>query len=500
MAAKRQAGVLLHPTSLPGGEGIGTLGRELDCFLDFLAQAGFSLWQVLPLCPPAAGNSPYSSYSAFAGNPLLIDLQLLIEEGDLSNDVWPTLPLQGHIDFPAVSHHKRQLLDAAAGRFFAQGHTSRLEEFWHFCDTTYWLHDYALYQALKLHYHDQSWDRWPRELAVRDQEACRQASDALGAEIGAQKYQQWQFWRQWHRVRSYADAHGIGIIGDVPIFVAHDSADVWCNQHLFLLDSSGRPRVVAGVPPDYFSQTGQLWGNPLYNWDAMADEGYGWWIARIRHLLTQFDRVRIDHFRGFEASWQVPASARTAREGSWVAGPGARFFEAVRAAIGGVPFIAEDLGVITPQVEALRDQFGLPGMKVLQFAFDSDASNPYLPHNHLSNSIVYTGTHDNDTTLGWSSALSPAVRKAMTSYLGSSGKTPAEDLIRTALMSVAQMAILPMQDLLGLASEARMNRPGTSEGNWGWRMQPGCLTADLAAGWSELLSRYGRHAGSATAA
>ncbi len=497
MTGRRRAGVLLHPTSLPGGEGVGTLGRELYGFLDFLSQSGFSYWQVLPLGPPAAGNSPYSAYSAFAGNPLMIDMQSLVEEGDLPKEALSSVISEGCVDFNEAFQRKRRLLSTAAERFFSQGQTPRLEEFWHFCDSAYWLHDYALYQALKRQYQGRPWTSWAKELAVRNQEACRQASTTFGTEIGAQKYQQWQVWRQWQQAKRYAAERGIGIIGDLPIFVAHDSADVWCNQHLFLLDASGRPTSVAGVPPDYFSKTGQLWGNPLYNWDAMAYEGYGWWIARIRQLLDQFEIVRIDHFRGFEASWQVPASSKTAIEGSWVAGPGASFFEAVRAAVGGLPFIAEDLGVITPQVAALRDQFGLPGMKILQFAFDSDASNPYLPHNHRANCVVYTGTHDNDTTYGWSSTLPPAVYAAMTAYLGTTGREPAKDLIRTALMSVAKTAILPMQDLLGLASEARMNRPGTPDGNWGWRMRPGQLTPELAARWSELLTRYGRRAGGA---
>lgn len=492
MISRRKAGVLLHPTSLPGVDGIGTLGHELDRFLDFLHRAGFSLWQVLPLTPPAAGNSPYSSFSAFAGNPLLIDIGALIEEGDLPPDTDPGDFSDSCVDFEKVIVHKQQLLHLAAERFFAQGHTPRLEAFWHFCDTTYWLHDYALFQALKQHYHGLPWNRWPRDIAMREQSACERASVVLGPEIGCLKYQQWQFWRQWQRVRQAAAGRGIGIIGDLPIFVSHDSADVWCNRHLFLLDNKGRPEVVAGVPPDYFSSTGQLWGNPLYNWEAMAHDGYAWWIARIRQMLEQFDLIRIDHFRGFEASWQVPASARTAAKGSWVPGPGADFFDAVQRAVGRLPFIAEDLGVITPQVEALRDRFGLPGMKVMQFAFDSDAHNPYLPHNHLPHCVVYSGTHDNDTTYGWAAALAPSVRKAMVDYLGTDGSNLAEDLIRTTLMSVADTAILPMQDLLRLSSEARMNRPGTALGNWGWRMPPDWMTQHLIDYFAIFLARYGR--------
>jgi 4-alpha-glucanotransferase len=492
MTVRRRAGVLLHPTSLPGPGGIGCLGRELFQFLDFLSAAGFSLWQVLPLSPPAAGNSPYSSYSAFAGNPLLIDIEAVMQDGDLPGNTLFDDDYTDHVDFAAVTHHKEQLLATAAANFFAQGHTSRLEAFWHFCDTADWLHDYALFQALKRHFKGLPWTGWPQDLALRDPTACKQASSSLGTAIGAQKYQQWQFWLQWQRVRAYAAERDIAIVGDLPIFVSHDSADVWCNRNLFLLDDTGLPTEVAGVPPDYFSSTGQLWGNPLYRWDKMASDGYAWWIARVRQMLSQFDLVRIDHFRGFDAAWHVPAGSETAIGGSWVPGPGADFFTAVQNTIGSLPFIAEDLGVITPPVEELRDRFGLPGMKILQFAFDSDASNPYLPHNHLPNSVVYTGTHDNNTSYGWAATLRPEVAQAMIEYLGSSGTDLADDLIRTCLMSVAAHAILPMQDILRLSAEARMNLPGTAHGNWGWRMPPQSLTAALASHCRQLVERYGR--------
>jgi len=492
MTARRRAGVLLHPTSLPGSGGIGTFGTELTGFLDFISKAGFTLWQVLPLTPPAAGNSPYSSYSAFAGNHLLIDLQQLTEEGDLSSRALENrFPLE-LVDFKQVIPWKEQLLHEAAQNFFKQGQTPRLEEFWQFCDTTYWLHDYALFRALKQHYRNLPWHRWPAELAQRNPLALQQASQQLGSEIGVQKYQQWQFFRQWQRVRNAAAERGVALIGDLPIFVAHDSADVWCNQELFLLDPKGKPTAVAGVPPDYFSVTGQLWGNPLYNWPAMEQQGYGWWIARFRQLFELFDQVRIDHFRGFEAAWHVPATAKTAVRGSWVPGPGAGFFDAVKASLGNLPFIAEDLGVITPEVEVLRDRYDLPGMKILQFAFDSDAANPYLPHNHSINSVVYTGTHDNDTTKGWFHSLSPHSINRMYNYLGLPGTEPVQDLIRVALMSVARTAIIPLQDLLELPTEARMNRPGVALGNWSWRYQSTQLKPGLADYYADLLSRYGR--------
>lgn len=492
MTARRRAGVLLHPTSLPGPGGIGTLGTELTGFIDFISNAGFSLWQVLPLTPPAAGNSPYSSYSAFAGNHLMLDLQQLAEEGDLSHKRLKNSLSQDQVDFGQLAPWKEGLLHEAAENFFKQGETPRMQEFWNFCNTTYWLHDYALFRALKQHYREKPWHRWPNDLVQRNALVLQQASIKLGPEIGVQKYMQWQFFRQWQRVRNTAKNRGIAIIGDLPIFVAHDSADVWCNQELFLLDAKGKSTVVAGVPPDYFSSTGQLWGNPLYNWSAMEQQGYSWWIDRFRQLFEMFDQVRIDHFRGFEAAWHVPATAKTAIHGSWVPGPGASFFDAVKASLGNLSFIAEDLGIITPEVEALRDRYDLPGMKILQFAFDSDALNPYLPHNHLPNSVVYTGTHDNDTTKGWFNALSPKTIKKMYDYLDLPGTEPVQDLIRVTLMSVARTAIIPMQDLLELPTEARMNRPGVALGNWSWRYQPAQLKHGLTAYYSDLLKRYGR--------
>ncbi len=492
MLNRRSCGVLLHPTSLPGAGGIGTLGDDARRFIDLLAGMGMSLWQVLPLAPPACGNSPYSAFSAFAGNPLLIDLEQLVREGDLPEASCPGCFPEERVDFDAVTRFKLDALRRAAAAFFAAGRSSRMEEFWHFCDTTSWLHDYALFMALKQRYKGKSWHRWPTEVALMTPGMYETASQELGPEIGAQKYVQWQFRRQWQGLHDYAAGHGIAVIGDLPIFVAYDSADVWRNRGIFLLDPAGKPTAVAGVPPDYFSRTGQLWGNPLYDWDALEQQGFVWWIERFRQMFSLFDCVRIDHFRGFEAAWQVPAKERTAVRGTWVKGPASHFFDVVHAALGRLPIIAEDLGVITPEVEALRDQCGYPGMKILQFAFDSGPTNPYLPHNHVKNCVVYTGTHDNDTTLGWYDSLTPDRRRSVNDYLGAREGDIVTDMLRAAFMSVADTAIIPFQDLLGLAGEARMNVPGTAEGNWSWRFSWGMVGRHLGAPLAEMLHRYGR--------
>jgi len=492
MLNRRSCGVLLHPTSLPGAGGIGTLGDDARRFIDLLAGMGMSRWQVLPLAPPACGNSPYSAFSAFAGNPLLIDLDRLVREGDLADASCQGCFTEERVDYGAVSGFKLDALHRAAATFFAAGRTSRMEEFWAFCNSTAWLHDYALFMALKHRYKGKSWIKWPKDLALLTPEMYEKASAELGEEIGAQKYLQWQFYRQWRDLREYAATHGVAIIGDLPIFVAYDSADVWRNRGLFLLDGSGKPTAVAGVPPDYFSKTGQLWGNPLYNWDALKKQDYAWWIERMRQMFTLFDCVRIDHFRGFEAAWQVPAEERTAVRGEWVKGPGEHFFDVMRAALGQLPIIAEDLGVITPEVVSLLDHCGYPGMKILQFAFDSGPTNPYLPHNHVRNCVVYTGTHDNDTTLGWYDKLTPERRRAVNAYLGARETDIVTDMLRAAFMSVADTVIIPFQDLLGLPTEARMNMPGTAEGNWNWRFSWGMVSRNLGTTLTEMLERYGR--------
>jgi 4-alpha-glucanotransferase len=492
MQQNRKCGILLHPTSLPGPGGIGSLGGEARRFVDFLALAGQSLWQVLPLGPTAYGNSPYSCYSAFAGNPLLIDLETLAEEGDISKaDMVQVLPAD-RIDFPGVERLKYSALRKGAANFFADGDGKRRDEFHHFCDNTFWLHDFALFMALKDAHGGRGWVRWPREIACREPAELAKCLERAGAAIGEYKYMQWQFFRQWRAIKKYANERGIEIIGDIPIFVAFDSADVWANPHLFHLDEKGRPAVVAGVPPDYFSETGQLWGNPLYNWDVIAYHGYGWWKERMRGALDLFDIVRLDHFRGFEAYWEIPAAEKTAQKGRWVKGPGAELFNAMIDALGPIPIIAEDLGVITPDVDALRERFGFPGMKILQFAFCSGPDNLYLPHNHIRETVIYTGTHDNDTTAGWFAALSKKEKGVVLDYLNSNGKDLVGDLIRAALASVANVAVIPLQDILRLGSSARMNVPGTSSGNWSWRFAWDDLSTEHCTSLHNLTRIYGR--------
>jgi len=492
MVRKRKSGVLLHPSSLPGPGGIGSFGEEARHFVEFLHKSGQSLWQILPLGPTAYGNSPYSCFSAFAGNPLLISLEAVVDDGDLlAQELQPDGP-GDRVDYGATALYKTGLLKEAAARFFASAAQKRKEEFWQFCDSTFWLHDFALFMALKDHFKGQSWNSWPEPLAQREPEALVEWSDKLGAAIGEQKYLQWQFLRQWKKLKSYANVLGVSIIGDLPIFVAFDSADVWANPQLFHLDEKGVPIVVAGVPPDYFSKTGQLWGNPLYNWDRMATEGYSWWVARLRNDLSLYDMVRIDHFRGFEAFWEVPVWEKTAINGRWVKGPGEALFNTLRFALGNLPIIAEDLGVITSEVEALRDQFGFPGMKILQFAFGSGPENPYLPHNHVRPCVVYTGTHDNDTTLGWFESLKAKEQKALLAYLDRDREDIVWQMIKCALASVAAYSIIPMQDLLALPSSGRMNVPGVAGGNWSWRCPADAFSAKLASKLAHITELYGR--------
>ncbi len=480
MTLPRSSGLLLHPTSLPGSYGIGDLGREAHAFLDFLGDAGQSWWQVLPLGPVGDSHSPYQSSSSFAGNPLLISPEGLVEEGWLSPETLQRRPRYeiDRVSFPAVIASRREWLRAAF-----LGFDLKAPDYRRFLRAeAAWLPDYALFEALHRHFDDQPWWLWPEEIRRRTPAALRQWRSRLKSEIAFRSFVQFAFDRQWNRLRDAAHRRDIRLIGDVPIFVSLDSADVWARPELFELDAHGRPTGVSGVPPDYFAADGQLWGNPLYRWSEHAGEGYAWWIQRLASILKRVDLVRLDHFRGFEAYWDVPADAPTAAHGRWRPGPGAAFFEAVRKALGGLPLIAEDLGDISTEVLALRDQFELPGMRVLQFAFGNDSRNPHLPHNYPRRCVAYPGTHDNDTTLGWfrtrgpelsgDDANGPCERRFVRSYVGTDGAEIHWDLIRLALASVADLAVIPLQDVLGLGSEARMNIPGKPQGNWSWRWRP----------------------------
>lgn len=483
MLLQRKCGILCHPTSMPGRFGIGELGEHLYPFIDFLASAGQSIWQVLPLGPTGYGDSPYQSFSAFAGNPLLISLDRLAKEGLLAEeDLTLQVPFpEDKVLYGPVIELKERVLRRSYQNYLRQGSSSLREEVEAFRDRAEkWLDDYALFMALKRHFKGAVWSEWEPDIALRQAHAVEKWHDRLRDEVDYQCYLQFQFARQWRQVRRYAHEAGITIMGDVPIFVGHDSADVWSHRDLFWLDESGYPTVVAGVPPDYFSPTGQLWGNPLYRWDSMKRNNYAWWMDRLRTTLAQVDTVRLDHFRGFGGYWEVPADAESAIVGRWVKGPGRSFFRTVRRELGELPIVAEDLGVISVDVAALREKFGLPGMTVLQFAFDSDAGNPYLPHNHTENSVVYTGTHDNDTTVGWYATADESVRHRVRVYAGSDGRDINWAFIRVAMNSVARTAIIPLQDVLGLGSEARLNQPGRTHDNWTWRYRPEMLRPELA--------------------
>jgi 4-alpha-glucanotransferase len=513
MSFSRASGILLHPTSLPGRFGIGDLGASAYEFVNFLEEAGQSLWQILPLGPTGYGDSPYSCLSAFAGNPLLISLEALVADGLLDQselDGAPEFPPSPPypIDYGRVIEFKGAMLKKAHANFIGNASDQAKDEYLAFIGQAgWWLEDYATYRAIKDAHDGREWTKWDSYLRDREDKAIHFFRENHAVEVSAQKFYQFLFFKQWLSLARYANEHGVKIIGDAPIFVAHDSADVWANRHLFHLNDEGSPSLVAGVPPDYFSQTGQLWGNPIYRWDVMKESGYRWWIERLRHALATVDVLRLDHFRGFEKYWAVPAGETTAVNGRWEEGPGADFFEQVKSAFDGgdLPIIAEDLGYITHEVIALRDQFDLPGMQVLQFAFGTDPqADAYKPYNYVKNSVVYSGTHDNDTTVGWftgeGAGLSTRSHDEVTGeralalkYLGTDGREINWDFIRLALSSVANTAIIPLQDVFGLGSEARMNVPARESGNWSWRYTADQLTPEVRRRLAEMTEVFGRN-------
>jgi 4-alpha-glucanotransferase len=510
MTFPRASGILLHLTSLPGRFGIGDLGHHAYRFADFLVAGGQSLWQVLPLGPTGYGDSPYACYSAFAGNTLLISPEKLFEEGLLTRtdlDEIPSWPA-ARIDFDQVHKTKDLILDKAFAHYQRTNDAEFSDEFETFAEqSASWLDDYALFRALKAAQGGAIWHEWEPSLVAREHSALARAREDLHTQIEAHKFFQFLFFKQWFALKVYCNERGLSLIGDIPIFVALDSADVWTNPDQFKLDSAGRPAVVAGVPPDYFSATGQFWGNPLYNWDRMLADGFRWWIERVRAGLQIVDIARIDHFRGFAACWEIPAGDTTAERGRWVAAPGRELFTAIRTALGELPIIAEDLGVITSEVEKLRDDCGFPGMRILQFGFSSDAKNIDLPHNYHSNVVVYSGTHDNDTTVGWFNSVAgagstrteaqiEAEREFCMRYLNTAGEEIHWDFIRAVLQSVADTAVVPLQDLLGLGSEGRMNLPNSTGGNWSWRFNDDALTELHSERLRDMTAAYGRIRGS----
>jgi 4-alpha-glucanotransferase len=501
MRLPRASGILLHPTSLPGPFGVGDLGPSAHDFLDFLTETGQRWWQILPLGPTGYGNSPYQSYSSHAGNTLLISPELLARDGLLSTDDWAEYPAlsEDRVDFEAAIAAKEALLHRAHERF-----TTEPPEFHAFVEANaHWLDGYTLFMALKDHYQGAPWYEWEAPLVHREADALAQYREKLDASVRYYQFTQFQFARQWKGLRDSCRSRGIQVLGDLPIFVAQDSADVWTRPDLFWLDEHNRPTFVAGVPPDYFSATGQLWGNPLYKWEAHVAEHFAWWVDRLKSQLARVDMVRLDHFRGFQAYWEIPAGSLTAEKGRWALGPGTAFLEAIREALGNLPLVAEDLGDITPEVLALRDLFDLPGMRVLQFGLQGDPGTDFhLPFRYVNHCVAYTGTHDNDTTLGWFSArpggseAEQAYRRKQVEFarsaVGAHGDEVYWDAIRSATASVADTVVIPLQDVLGLGCSARMNVPGNPVGNWSWRFRSGQIRPDTRARLAELTTVFGR--------
>ena len=494
MALPRGAGILLHITSLPGEYGCGDLGSGLENWLGFLESAGMKYWQILPVHPPDRWNSPYAAQSAFAGNLLFISPQLLHREG-LLEELPPPLPGRRKVDFERARRVRRVVLQRARENLEERGPARLRKEFQDFrAENSWWLADYARFSVFSRRNSGKEWTQWPSEFRRADSPAWRQWERENSAALTQAAFDQWVFFRQWRRLRKLSRRHGVHLIGDLPLFVARHSADVWGRRELFLLNRLGNPVVVAGVPPDYFSPDGQLWGNPHYHWPQHRREDFAWWRQRISRELELVDILRLDHFRGLEAAWAVPARNRTARKGNWRPSPGRELLERLHVHLGKLPFLAEDLGHITPGVVRLRRDFGLPGMKVLQFAFHTDGRDPFLPHNYRESCVVYTGTHDNDTTRGWWRKLPPGVKQRVKDYLDCPASKVPRELVRLALSSTADLAVIPMQDLLEEGSERRMNYPGRRKGNWNYRITKNHLDPELARrlrNWNELYGRYG---------
>ena len=491
----RKSGILLHITSLPGNEGLGTLGENAFRFVDFLVEAGQKLWQILPLGPVGFGNSPYQCYSAFAGNPLLIDLELLKDDNLISETEIGTIPsfIKKRIGFKKVEKWKLPVLKKAFYNFRNRVFENYKNEYHAFLNEhNWWLNDYAIFMAARDFYKGEHWSNWEDGLKYRNNAALQKIGEQLVDEIDFHKFMQFLFFRQWFDLKKYANSKGVEIVGDVPLYVSGDSSDVWTNTDIFLLDENLKPTEVGGVPPDVFSETGQLWGNPVFDWQRLKERDFDWWMARLHFNMNMFNLVRIDHFRGLESFWSVSADETTAINGKWKPAFGHEMLAKIKSQIGELPFIAEDLGIITKEVTQLRDDFDLPGMKVLQFAFTSDAKNEFLPHNYSENFIVYTGTHDNDTTLGWLMLVGDEEQKLVEKFIGEQNRNGLLKTIEMAMSSVAKTAIIPMQDFLELGSEARMNIPGTASGNWDWRFQWRQLKRSQKRFLLELTEKYNR--------
>lgn len=478
MRFPRSCGTLVHPTSFPGKYGIGDFGLEARAFIDFLADTHQSIWQILPLTPTGYGNSPYASYSAFAGNTYLISPDILEQKGLLTKKELASaeLPASTKAEYDLAFEHKDRVFSIASERFYKQLDAAQKRAFNAFKkENKYWLDDYVLFRACSLHFGKQPWNTWDPALAQRKPEALENYRKKFKAEIDLQYWLQFEFNNQWMELKKYANSRGIRIIGDIPIFVDHNSSDVWANPRYFEMDAKGNRKKVAGVPPDYFSKTGQLWGNPLYKWKELEKDGYSWWVERFKQMFKVFDAIRVDHFRGFESYWEVDASMKTAEIGRWVKGPGHKLFNTIIEACGVLPIIAEDLGFVTEEVKNLRDSFDFPGMNIIQFAFDSDSTNSFLPHNYKRNSVTYTGTHDNDTSIGWYNTAKETEKHWARVYTQSDGNEINWAFIRLGMLSVSDQVIIPLQDYMNLDSPHRMNLPGTSSGNWNWRYTPKML-------------------------